>query len=1317
VVTYYFEGEFNVTAQDVAQFSGLELTHFIDDGAVFFLNGAEVGRVRMPPGGVTAATLAEQEVASPVLEGPILIPASALVAGSNRLSVEVHQSSLSSDDIVFGASLSGVRVVSVGSPGSPYVENDEEWIELFNRSGSAVDLGNWELDGAVSFAFPPGTMVDPGEYVLVARDPGALAARLPGARILGQFSGKLADGGDFLRLEDRAANPADEVHYYDGGRWPEFADGGGSSLELRDPSADNAIAEAWAASDESAAAGWQTITYRGSGRVPAASNDPSGYNELLMGLLDSGEFLLDDVSVIEDPDGAARQLIQNGGFDADALGSLPTAWRVVGNHGDHGRTVVAVDPANGSNRVLHVVATGPQWHLHDHLETTLKSGGSYVTINPNKDYEISFRARWITGSPQLNSRLYFNRLARTHILSPSATSGTPGTANSTLSSNIGPTYRNFGHLPIIPSPAQSVTVTVEAGDPDGVAAMTLFWSENDGAFSSLPMTLNADGLYEAILPGRSASTVVQFYIQGSDGMGAISTFPQAGPNSRALFRVASGIAPNPDLHNLTILTTAADRMFLGTDIYVMGDQEVGATVVYDNEVFYDVGLSNKGSERGRTDANRRGYSLRFHPSRKFRGVHESIGLDRSGGWRFGRTFGQDEILVHHILSRAGGIPALQSDLVQLEAPNVANGPALLQLARYTNDFLEGQFENGGKGSLHNYELIYHPTTTTGGPEGRKRPTPDVVNGVSIRTQGGGDPEAYRYYFELRNSRGRDDFSGMIGLSDLFSLSGSAYTNAAPGVIDADQWLRAFAAVSLCGVSDSYFNNSNAHNARFYQRPEDGRMLLFPWDMDFAFINGETSPLVANSDLAKLMSDPGNKRLFYQHVHDIIATTYNTGYMGAWISHYDSKLPGQGLGAITGYIGSRGASAISQCNSAIPAVAFDITTNGGGNFSAGESPAVLEGTGWVNVREIRIAGSGVSLPVAWTSDNQWRIQVPLAGGINALVIEAYDLQGNLIGSDTIEITNTGTIVAPGIGDLMVSEVMYHPAPPSASEIGAGFTDADDFEFLELLNLSDHTLDLGGIRIVAGVRLTVAEGVHLGSGERLVIVENRAAFDQRYPAASIQFGGEVLGGGNLSNGGERLALQGATGLPLIDFTFGDSAPWPSSADGDGYSLTVICPERTGGVDLNDPRNWRGSREIGGSPGSDDRLSFADWATQTAAVADPSLDEDADRRVNYLEYIAGTLPATPDTSEVFVGVAEDPAIPGQFHLSFSFVNLVGADDAFLGIELSADLIDWSAEDVEYLGTVNNGDGTRTLSFRATNLVSGSGWLFGRLRAEEWD
>ena len=94
----------------------------------------------------------------------------------------------------------------------------------------------------------------------------------PALGVLGPFDHKLSHQEDDVILKDPRGNPANEVHYYSGGRWPAYAHAGGSSLELRDPWADNSRPEAWAASDESGNSQWQTYTYSGTNTTEATAN-------------------------------------------------------------------------------------------------------------------------------------------------------------------------------------------------------------------------------------------------------------------------------------------------------------------------------------------------------------------------------------------------------------------------------------------------------------------------------------------------------------------------------------------------------------------------------------------------------------------------------------------------------------------------------------------------------------------------------------------------------------------------------------------------------------------------------------------------------------------------------------------------------------------------------------------------------------------------------------------------------------------------------------------------------------------------------------
>ena len=137
---------------------------------------------------------------------------------------------------------------------------------------------------------------------------------------------------------------------------------------LRDPDADNWLAESWSPSDEADQSAWKTYSYRGVAVDDDMGNDI--FHELVLGLLDAGEILLDDVRVVEDPNGTAVELMQNGTFETDTLGEAPARWRLVGNHGGHGRSVVVQDPVDPNNQALLLVATGATEDKHNQAQTT-----------------------------------------------------------------------------------------------------------------------------------------------------------------------------------------------------------------------------------------------------------------------------------------------------------------------------------------------------------------------------------------------------------------------------------------------------------------------------------------------------------------------------------------------------------------------------------------------------------------------------------------------------------------------------------------------------------------------------------------------------------------------------------------------------------------------------------------------------------------------------------------------------------------------------------------------------------------------------------
>jgi hypothetical protein len=137
------------------------------------------------------------------------------------------------------------------------VEDDLEFIEIFNPTLRAVDLSEWHLRAGIDFDFATGTSLAPGEVlVVVSFDPDAAnnADRVAAFRahygidedvvIVGGFAGQMSDSGELIRLERPVSHPEgtfyvveDSVVYDDRAPWPLSADGADSSLSRRHPAA------------------------------------------------------------------------------------------------------------------------------------------------------------------------------------------------------------------------------------------------------------------------------------------------------------------------------------------------------------------------------------------------------------------------------------------------------------------------------------------------------------------------------------------------------------------------------------------------------------------------------------------------------------------------------------------------------------------------------------------------------------------------------------------------------------------------------------------------------------------------------------------------------------------------------------------------------------------------------------------------------------------------------------------------------------------------------------------------------------------------
>lgn len=302
------------------------------------------------------------------------------------------------------------------------------------------------------------------------------------------------------------------------------------------------------------------------------------------------------------------------------------------------------------------------------------------------------------------------------------------------------------------------------------------------------------------------------------------------------------------------------------------------------------------------------------------------------------------------------------------------------------------------------------------------------------------------------------------------------------------------------------------------------------------------------------------------------------------------------------------------------------------------------------------------------------------------------------------------------NLVISEIHYRPADASAAEIAAGFSDRDDFEFVELMNSGGQTLNLTDVRFTSGISFDFATTKlrTLAPGGRLLLVNDLAAFEQRYGTGfADQIAGEYSG--NLSNDGERVTLIDATDALVHSFAYNDQSPWPEGPDGDGFSLVLIDPAQSPVPDHADPFNWRASLAAGGAPGVGDGTTYADWkAANGVPTPEVDFDIDDDNRDNFLEYFEGTIAGIPDVSPATASVEEidvGGVIDGYF--VFRFRRNLAADDVIVSAELSGDLVTWDsgAGAIVFLGRERVGASIEELIFRSANPVAVEARKFGRI------
>lgn len=1130
-------------------------------------------------------------------------------------------------------------------------EQDDQFVEIYNRSASAVDLSGWRFTSGIDFAFAPGTTIPASGYMVVAKDLQRMLTnytQLKTTNAVGNFDGQLKRGGERVALAKPGIGPNEfitisEVTYMTGGRWSDLANGRGSSLELTDPDADATLAPNWAGSDETQKSTWKN--YEVTMRLDNANQGHSP-NKLFIMAHDAGEYLFDDLEVIVP---AGTNVVSNPGFETGATG-----WSF---YGTHKTSAVRNSGAFAGANCLYVRAT----EAGDEGPNSVR-GNLSVSLTASTSYTIRVKARWLSGWPEILVRIRGNGVELPVILDIPKNLGTPGLANSRRVNNAGPAITDVSHYPPLPAANQAVVVTARVSDPDGIALPQLIYRVTPATTTtSTPMrddgtggdVLAGDGVYSATLPAR-ASGLVAFRVQAQDlaAAPASSVFPNDAPSRECLVRWADP-APFGSLGHYHLWSTSAnpapgqDRMY------------VDCSIIYDTRIIYNAGWRNKGSP---FHSGVGSYSVSFSDDDRFLASDKHIFRATGNG---GDEATKMAAQMAYWISGQMGLPYNNSRWARVYRNGTLHYPLDYDMEVPDRSIARDWFGGGGLADTL-YKIagwFEYSDSNSGG-------TSSLIWSTFTKKPGVAPPyktAAYRFNWQSHpGGRTVHDYSMLFNM--ITGATASDKITQLMNLADMEEWMRTFAFRRVVADWDSW-SYRTGQNMYMYA-PLGERAKLLSWDIDFVLGlgDGATTPLFSagqDSTIQALMNVPAYRRMMWRAYQDAANGPLEKITSDAQFNARRSILQKNALTAsapssLQSFVAQRRSYLLSQINAANPA-SFTVTT---ANSTTANPTATITGTAPFAVSTIEV--NGTPYPITWGTQTSWSIQVPLGAITNDLDIVAKGLRGNVLSSGSrVTVIYTGAI--PLASDwVVINEIMYNALAPDA-------------EYIEIYNPHPtYTFDLSGYRL-RGADFTFPAGAFIKPNSYLVIAKDSASFAAAY-GSTIPIIGEYAG--RLVNDGETLTLikPGATPAEdvVIDEVFYDSVyPWPATANGFGPSLQRIDPAQD---------SWRAGN-WGATPVNDvnratpnranvNRATIAAfpqlWINEIVAVNQSGLADGAGQRDPWMElYNAG--PSAVDLSTYYL--SGDPANPTQWQFppgasigagQFIVIWLDGQPQQSIGAEL---------------------------------------------------
>ena len=1201
------------------------------------------------------------------------------VRSTNAAGLYVEQSFTLS---VVAAPAGGVVINEILYNGQSNVVLDD-FVEIYNNSGATVDLSGWQLTNAISYVFPSGTALAAGGYLVVATDPATIQSTW-GVAALGPYSGNLSSDGETLTLQNASGTKVCEVDYTPRFPYPVAANGQGASMELINPNLDPSLGSSWRSSIypalvsvvDVASPGKQNFQYNANAapavrNVAAAPTQPTANVPVTI------------TAKVTDPDG---------------VGSVQLLYQVVAP----GNFLPATQP----NPIVNKLIVGADSPLP--ANPAFESAANWISVPMNDD--------GINGDTQGGDDTY--------------TATLPGQPNRTLvryrivvADNVGNTIRT----PYLDDLSRNFAYFVYNGVPDyqGTPAATLTLLPNYHF-----LTRAAD--YAQCIAYDSANQLT-----GNTSSWSYENWEAAIVyNGKVYDHVLYRLHGANGRYYYTSKRAFRWQFNKGYE-FQASDNDGNAFPEPWSHLVTENLWENRGTLTYSLNENLNFYLFQTlgipapHAAMiNFRLLDNAV--EQPDAWH-GDYWGL--MFVHEDYEKNF-----------LESRNLAKG----NLYKLTRDGVSGisqqryQAANAvSDGSDH--DTIYNQL--------RGSSTPDFVTAHVNMTQ-------WDYYHALAEAIRHYDYWPSGDNNGAYYFDPATYTSAngylgqlwiMPSDTDATwgpTWNAGHDVVHNALFDDSTdIGGDSGTNptlwAAYFNAVREVRDLLWQPDQINPLIDQYAAIILPqqaadNARWKNAPADAGNYNGLagagYTSIANLVQDMKNFAFVGgSWPGDNGATIPGRGAYLDTLQLGVNNSEAtlpgtptityVGSANYPLNNLTFSTSAFSGqaGNTFAAEQWRVAEVAditapayvaGQKQLLEWNASYNSGAL-TAFTSQFRFPASAAKAGHTYRARVRHLDSAGRWSHwSAPVQFTATTANISGYQNSLVVSEFMYYPATITAAETAAGYAQ-DDFQFIEVRNVSTSPVDLTDVSITKGVVFSFPSGMTLAAGSSTVVAANSAAFTERYGTSSSLAGSWQTSGQSLAHKGEEVTLSYGGTQSIVDFTYSNAAPWPALKSGSGYSLVLIAPDTL--PDPTKPANWRASYAVGGNPGGNDTLTYNWWAAAyPAAVGNPNGSLAGNGISNLLEYALGGNPSSGSMAILPASGIQTLTVNGTAanYLTLTFRHQGDSQDITYHVEFSVDLQGWS-ESGTLVSTVANTDGTNTQTWRAAAPVGASGKVqFARLR-----